>query len=717
MSSSVAPSGTREPMFSDPRGVAEQKAREAARIAEANPARAFQLFEQAADYGHPGAAFEAGAFLEHGIRNALEPDEDEAAYNYVVASIGGVASARFNLAFMYERGAGGLRRSSDRALQLFDAAAEMGHAGAASAIAERLFRGVVRDKTEQSGGGVPEQFFEESIYYWCMAARAGSPQACASLAVIFAEGLGVKPDVELGDRLLELAVLLWWRGVREGLGSNAPAQTPPTQQTTGGEGGGAPRAQSPGGGVHRGPPPPNEGGDGRPRSREGKKKKVHLLRLPVYFNKAGPAALVKDRDLTRKWDRGPRTLEECLEKYMTKRGREFEFQVPGRREKGAALPLSGDGAMPVSAMLEFLRNLQVLDLSSASMEAAMAILGGRGGNCSSSKKKGSRTGKDGRPQSQGSDDEDGPSSKKQSAVGKALGIGSGPVIAFTFRHPDVSLQLFKEFKRLSGHRARRRSALEAGGGGRGRGDCWRRRRRGRRRGAAVPTAAAATTLPVSVGAAATATALRPAEKEPPRMRGRLVVVVVVAAAARAAKRRSGSGRRPWRGAGQSRPRSRSGWEQSRRRLARRAPAAMASRGGERCGSSRCSRCRGTKCRRRGARRAPRKQTGTAARRASPSSRTRRARAWAAPRRSLPRAAFPSAARMAASAAATAATAEIPRRWVPMALAAAGPSGRSRLHHRPEAAVAVAVAGAAGTAKPTAVTCEVWSCNRARQALP
>ena len=456
-------------MFSDPRGVAEQKAREAARIAEANPARAFQLFEQAADYGHPGAAFEAGAFLEHGIRNALEPDEDEAAYNYVVASIGGVASARFNLAFMYERGAGGLRRSSDRALQLFDAAAEMGHAGAASAIAERLFRGVVRDKTEQSGGGVPEQFFEESIYYWCMAARAGSPQACASLAVIFAEGLGVKPDVELGDRLLELAVLLWWRGVREGLGSNAPAQTPPTQQTTGGEGGGAPRAQSPGGGVHRGPPPPNEGGDGRPRSREGKKKKVHLLRLPVYFNKAGPAALVKDRDLTRKWDRGPRTLEECLEKYMTKRGREFEFQVPGRREKGAALPLSGDGAMPVSAMLEFLRNLQVLDLSSASMEAAMAILGGRGGNCSSSKKKGSRTGKDGRPQSQGSDDEDGPSSKKQSAVGKALGIGSGPVIAFTFRHPDVSLQLFKEFKRLSGHRARRRSALEAGGGGGGRG--------------------------------------------------------------------------------------------------------------------------------------------------------------------------------------------------------------------------------------------------------
>ena len=77
----------------------------------------------------------------------------QAAKHYVLAAIGGVPAARYNLAFMYEAGAGGLRPSVDRALQLFDSAAELGHGPAAAALAERLFRGVVRDP---AGGGTGE---------------------------------------------------------------------------------------------------------------------------------------------------------------------------------------------------------------------------------------------------------------------------------------------------------------------------------------------------------------------------------------------------------------------------------------------------------------------------------------------------------------------------------------------------------------------------------
>lgn len=46
---------------------------------------------------------------------------------------------RFNLAFLYERGAGGLAQSQEKAMKLFDSAASS-HSGASRAIADRLFR-------------------------------------------------------------------------------------------------------------------------------------------------------------------------------------------------------------------------------------------------------------------------------------------------------------------------------------------------------------------------------------------------------------------------------------------------------------------------------------------------------------------------------------------------------------------------------------------------
>lgn len=96
----------------------------------------------------------------------MEPDLKEAARHYMLASFGGLPHARYNLAFLYERGAGVLKKSTDRCLQLLDAAAEAGHGGAASALAERLFKGVVRDRATEV-----EDFPEEAIYYWLLAAK------------------------------------------------------------------------------------------------------------------------------------------------------------------------------------------------------------------------------------------------------------------------------------------------------------------------------------------------------------------------------------------------------------------------------------------------------------------------------------------------------------------------------------------------------------------
>jgi TPR repeat protein len=84
----------------------------------------------------------------------------------MLASFGGLPHARYNLAFLYERGAGVLKQSTDRCLQLLDAAAEAGHGGAASALAERLFKGVIRDRATEV-----EDFPEEAIYYWLLAAK------------------------------------------------------------------------------------------------------------------------------------------------------------------------------------------------------------------------------------------------------------------------------------------------------------------------------------------------------------------------------------------------------------------------------------------------------------------------------------------------------------------------------------------------------------------
>ena len=63
-----------------------------------------------------------------------------------------------------------------------------------------------------AGEGEPEVLLEEALLYWLLAARTGHPQACLALGVAFAEGVcGLRADLELGVKLQDLALLLWWQ--------------------------------------------------------------------------------------------------------------------------------------------------------------------------------------------------------------------------------------------------------------------------------------------------------------------------------------------------------------------------------------------------------------------------------------------------------------------------------------------------------------------------
>ncbi len=134
-----------------------------------SPLRYGQLFLEAAEYGHAGANFECGVYFAGGVQGVVAPDLAQAAQRYMVAAIGGLAPARFNLALLYERGLGGLRASPERCLQLLDAAAPA-HGPAARLLGDRLFAGVARER-----GKPPERLTEEAVYYWLLAATHVSP--------------------------------------------------------------------------------------------------------------------------------------------------------------------------------------------------------------------------------------------------------------------------------------------------------------------------------------------------------------------------------------------------------------------------------------------------------------------------------------------------------------------------------------------------------------
>jgi len=404
------------PLFPDPRGISDKKAREGALLIHRNPQRAFQLFHQASEYAHPGANFECGAFYERGIRDYLKPDLKEAARHYMLACFGGLPHARFNLAFLYERGAGGLKPSQDRCLQLLDAAAEAGHGGAASAIADRLFRGIIRDRATEV-----EDFPEEAIYYWLLAAKEGMPRAAMALSVVFSEGIIIQePDHDLSSRFVELALMLWWIAIKNDKAASTMAKERVATPD------GKSRAQSPSNNRSRSPAnrtPENRTRSRTPEGKAGKKRKSdRVLRLPSYFNRCGAASLVRERVLNRLLAKGPLTVEEVLEKAKNRSG-------GASRRGGSSNTLQGPS--PVIAMLEWLNSIKAYEHQYGGCDDDDDDDDGGG--------HGLYGGHDDISDDDGDDDPEG---------WERQVIAIGP--RFTFRNPEVSVLVLKDFKKL-GH--------------------------------------------------------------------------------------------------------------------------------------------------------------------------------------------------------------------------------------------------------------------------
>jgi len=385
-------------IFADPRNFGEKKAREAVLQAQQGKLmEAFKAYCQAAEYGHSGANFELGVMYHRGVPSlGLAADLSEAARRYLLAGIGGLPSARYNLSFLYAAGLGGLKKSTDRSLALLDSAAEMGHASASRCLAEKLFAGVTRDRAL---GALPEDVTsQEAIFYWALAAKNGNAQACVALTVVFSEGAVVRVDGALSDKLNDLAILLWWND-----------QEPEA--------------------VLHGP------------------RTDRILRLPPYFNKAGAAALVKERELVKKWQKGPRTIEDLLEKHRPPREKRDKQKKPAAtadaeqadkgggsvavaaaegggqwgEDRGAAKPkkngpLSGPAAG--KALLQFLKAMAEKEVAAAE-----------------SLQQGSKA---------GSDEED----DQMTAATRAQRNANANPCAFTFRDPDLGLALFSDYQKL-----------------------------------------------------------------------------------------------------------------------------------------------------------------------------------------------------------------------------------------------------------------------------
>ena len=173
---------------------------------QSNPLRAFLFFTQAAQFGHPGACYELGVMYATGVPGVCELDAEQACQHFMVAAESGLPSAQYNLAFFYEQGRG-VSKNANRAVELWERAAEQGHTKARCMLAERYFRG--RATFEDSTFGALEQDYAAAIFYWGLAADDGEPKAIHALAIMHEAGLGVAQSTKLALELYDLAAFAW----------------------------------------------------------------------------------------------------------------------------------------------------------------------------------------------------------------------------------------------------------------------------------------------------------------------------------------------------------------------------------------------------------------------------------------------------------------------------------------------------------------------------
>lgn len=167
--------------------------------------KAYLLFAQASERGHPLAQFNLGLCFELG--KGVDKDLVKAAECYKNAVAQGQTGAMYNLALFYMEGLGGLPKDSQHSLKLLEEAAENGLCKA------QLYLGLYyADESSHHCN------YSKAIPYLEMAAGKRDPSAEFHLGVCYERGLGTERSMSKAANLYKSAALHGHTGAQYNMG-------------------------------------------------------------------------------------------------------------------------------------------------------------------------------------------------------------------------------------------------------------------------------------------------------------------------------------------------------------------------------------------------------------------------------------------------------------------------------------------------------------------
>ena len=167
--------------------------------------KAFLLFTQASERGHPLAQFNLGLCFENG--KGVDKDLVRAAECYKTAAAQGQAGAMYNLALFYMDGLGGQPKDPQHALELLEEAAENGLCKA------QLYLGLYYADESSSHCD-----YSKAVPYLEMAAAKKDPSAEYNLGICYERGLGTERNMPKAAHLYKSAAEHGHTGAQYNLG-------------------------------------------------------------------------------------------------------------------------------------------------------------------------------------------------------------------------------------------------------------------------------------------------------------------------------------------------------------------------------------------------------------------------------------------------------------------------------------------------------------------
>ncbi|HPA82567.1 MAG TPA: hypothetical protein PLS95_17230, partial [Thermoanaerobaculales bacterium] len=187
------------------RDVAGERFEEAARLEPKDPARALELYVEAAGLGHAEAAERAGLAFEYG--RGTTPDDAAAVRFYRQAAEAGRPIAQTNYGAFLGAGRGGIAVDDAKAVGWFKKAAAQGESYAQANLCFRY----------GEGQGV-EKDLDEALRLCRLAAAQDNPVALDRLGWMYQVGLGVAVDLAEAFRCYERSAKLGYADGQNNLG-------------------------------------------------------------------------------------------------------------------------------------------------------------------------------------------------------------------------------------------------------------------------------------------------------------------------------------------------------------------------------------------------------------------------------------------------------------------------------------------------------------------